>query len=67
MSSEKLLVPTIPKELLDYLEKVFPCRIPTSYQITEEELRILQGQVKVIDHLRFHYERQSKTVLKGEA
>lgn len=54
--------PSIPKELLEELEKRFPDKCPEVGD-TIDQIRIKQGQVSVIRLLRAAFEFQNTTVL----
>ena len=56
------IAPAIPRPLLEYLQKVFPNKLP-EYLGPPESMAILIGQQKVINHLLAQFERQSRTVL----
>lgn len=60
MSSIK--APPIPRDLLDYLQRAFPNKLPEHY-VSAEQLGTLQGQQKVINHLFAQFVLQSRTVL----
>ena len=55
--------PTIPKALLDELEKRFPDVMP---DITDdpEQIRIKQGQVSVVRFLRTQFHLQNQNILE---
>lgn len=53
--------PTIPKDLLDELEKRFPDRMPDTFN--SDELLRRYGNVQVIRFLRVQFDSQNKTVL----
>jgi pyoverdine/dityrosine biosynthesis protein Dit1 len=44
--------PLITKEVLEYLERQYPDRIPKDAKIGIEEVRFLQGQQSVIEKIR---------------
>jgi len=48
--------PFITKELLDYLRKLFPDKLPTRKGISEIDIAFLQGQQSVINRMQFLYE-----------
>jgi hypothetical protein len=59
-------VPPVPLPLLEALERSYPDKMPHPLT-TLEELRFMQGQVDVVRRLRREFDRQNKTVLKGES
>lgn len=48
--------PFITKELIDYLRKLFPDKLPTRKGISEIDIAFLQGQQSVINRMQFLYE-----------
>lgn len=54
--------PSIPKELLEELEKRFPDKCPEQGETTDQ-IRVKMGQVSVIRFLRAAFEFQNTTVL----
>ena len=54
--------PAIPRPLLEYLQKVFPDKLPQCLG-PPESMAILIGHQQVIQHLSQQYQIQSKTVL----
>ena len=52
-------VPTVPKVLLDYLERTFPDKLPGGI-VSADHLAELIGQQGVIRHLRAAYKHQNK-------
>lgn len=57
-------IPTIPEDLLEYLEKLHPDRSPS---ITDGERAIWfkAGQVALVRNLRWAFEHQNETILQG--
>ena len=54
--------PTISRDLMEYLQKVFPNKLPLE-PVDAVKLGVLCGQQKVINHLLAEYQRQTQTVL----
>ena len=48
--------PFISKELIDYLGKLFPDKLPTKRGISEVDIAFLQGQQSVINRMELLYE-----------
>tara|TARA_Y100000289_G_C3874618_1_gene125383 strand:- start:180 stop:359 length:180 start_codon:yes stop_codon:yes gene_type:complete len=48
--------PFISKELLDYLGKLFPDKLPTKRGISESDIAYLQGQQSVLQRMELLYE-----------
>ena len=48
--------PFITKELIDYLRKLFPDKLPTRKGRSEIDIAFLQGQQSVINRMQFLYE-----------
>lgn len=48
--------PFISKELLDYLGKLFPNKLPIKRGISEVDIAFLQGQQSVINRMELLYE-----------
>lgn len=57
--------PTIPKDLLEALEKVYPNKLPDNPKVTLSEVNFAQGQQQVVTFLRTQYERQNKNILEA--
>lgn len=55
--------PPVSKALVEYLQKVFPDRLPIDRNINERELGALFGKQDVIVHLRSRLQEQEETVL----
>lgn len=56
-------IPPVPKDLLDHLQKTFPDRARRSFGPEDNivfEAGWDAGVQQVLDHLRFHFERQEK-------
>ena len=51
--------PVVEKELVEYLETVFPLRYPESYW-SEREIFEYAGCLKVVNHLRSKLEEQER-------
>lgn len=58
-----MITPVISKDLLEYLQKLFPNKLP-EYQLPAGQVEILMGQQKVIAHLQSQYLAQNRTVLR---
>jgi hypothetical protein len=58
--TDKQNFPSVPKDLLEELEKRFPDRVPNK-DVNHHEV---YGQVSVIRLLRRNYEEQHKTILE---
>ena len=54
--------PPIPRPLLEYLQKVFPDKLP-QYLGPPESMALLIGNQQVLKHLEAQFQLQSKTVL----
>ena len=54
--------PAIPRPLLEYLQRIFPDKLP-QYLGAPETVAYLIGNQQVISHLSQQYQIQSKTVL----
>ena len=52
------MAPFIPKDVLDYLQGIFPNRLP-EHVTTIEDVALRIGQQKVINHLLSQYHRQN--------
>ena len=48
--------PIITKELLDYLGKLFPNKLPIKRGISEVDIAFLQGQQSVLQRMELLYE-----------
>jgi hypothetical protein len=48
--------PFISKELLEYLGKLFPDKLPTRKGVSEVDIAFLQGQQSVITRMQLLYE-----------
>ena len=48
--------PFISRELLDYLGKLFPDKLPITKGISENDIAFLQGQQSVINRMELLYE-----------
>lgn len=57
--------PSIPEDLINALEKIYPNKLPDDPHLTVDGVRFLQGQQQVIDFLRVTYERQNKNILEA--
>ena len=44
--------PLVTNEVLEYLERQFPDKLPKDGELTVEQLRFLQGQQSVIEKIR---------------
>jgi hypothetical protein len=54
--------PEIPKVLLEALEQKFPDRLPDHFA-SIDELRMLQGEQRVVRFLRHQFDQQNKVTL----
>lgn len=50
--------PLISRDLLEYLQGIFPNTLPKGVP-TPSDMGILVGQQKVVNHLRVEYQRQN--------
>ncbi|MCS5594676.1 MAG: hypothetical protein NZ730_09055 [Porticoccaceae bacterium] len=48
--------PFISKELIEYLSKLFPNKLPIRRGISESDVAFLQGQQSVLDRMELLYE-----------
>lgn len=48
--------PFISRELIDYLSKLFPDKLPTRKGISEIDIAFLQGQQSVLQRMELLYE-----------
>ena len=48
--------PFISKELLEYLGRLFPDKLPTKRNVSEVDISFLQGQQSVITRMQLLYE-----------
>jgi len=48
--------PFISKELIEYLSKLFPNKLPIRRGISESDIAFLQGQQSVLDRMELLYE-----------
>jgi hypothetical protein len=48
--------PFISKELLEYLGRLFPDKLPTKRNVSETDVAFLQGQQSVINRMELLYE-----------
>lgn len=55
-------VPFVTKELVEYLERIFPNKMPT-HELSQFELGKLAGGVQVTEVLRMLYEEQIRSSL----
>lgn len=55
--------PPIPQDLLEYLETVYPDRMPSS-SMPHEQFLIESGRVELVRSLRVQFDKQNKTVLE---
>jgi len=65
LSNNPSKFPPISDELMKKLEELWPDKLPRGAAVTIENLRVLQGNREVIDHIRSHFQRQNTTILKG--
>ena len=57
-------VPVIPKDLLEYLQLVYPNKLPERLPLPGgEAVEILIGQQRVVTHLKAQYDLQNRNVL----
>ena len=59
-------VPTIPKTLLDYLQRAFPDVAPSQGD-AKKTIRHKAGQVSVVRHLAEHFRQQNENILVSPA
>ena len=52
------MIPMIPHDLLEHLQKVFPNKLP-EFDCNPNHLGALQGQQKVIAYLAFQFSKQN--------
>lgn len=57
-------LPVIDKNLLDYLESIYPDTLP-NITIPERELWVNVGSVQVVRHLKSIYEEQNNNILNN--
>lgn len=57
-------LPVIDKNLLDYLESIYPDTLP-NITIPERELWVTVGSVQVVRHLKSIYEEQNNNILNN--
>ncbi|UHX60273.1 hypothetical protein RsoPWF2_34 [Ralstonia phage vRsoP-WF2] len=62
MANDKF--PPIPKELLEALEKRFP-ETPLENIGSVDQLRLAQGELRVVRFLRAQFEKQTKNILEN--
>lgn len=55
--------PPIPQALLDYLQSVFPDKLPESPHLPQTSFAELIGQQKVVKHLQAQFRAQNKAGL----
>lgn len=57
-------IPSVPKELLEYLEGICP---DTSPRLTDNDREIWfkAGKVDIVRHLRSVFDEQNETILEG--
>lgn len=55
-----MVCPTISKDLLEYLQGVFPDKLPETPYADLQSWGLLVGQQKVIKHLQAQYKAQNK-------
>lgn len=58
-------LPKVSPELIEYLERIYPDRLP-SLGTPEKEIWYEVGRVAVVRHLRSIFDEQNQTVLKGD-
>lgn len=58
-----LVCPAISRDLVEYLEKVYPDRLPANREINERGLGALFGQQDVVAHLRSRLKEQEENTL----
>jgi hypothetical protein len=58
MNGPCVSAPPIPRDLLEYLQGVFPNKLPKAV-LAPDALGVLVGQQNVVDHLRVQFLRQN--------
>lgn len=58
-------LPQVSKELIEYLEHIYPDRAPT-LGTPLEQLWHNSGKVAVVRHLRAVFDEQNETILNGD-
>lgn len=58
-------IPEITKELIEYLEGVFPDQAP-SIKVGEREIWWNAGKADLVRHLRSIHDEQQQTILQGD-
>jgi hypothetical protein len=66
ITESDLRPPPVSKEILEWLERLFPDRAPDLKHSTDE-IRFRSGQVSVVRKLRSEYEAQTKNALESTA
>lgn len=56
--------PTVPKDLLEYLQRLFPDRAPARGE-SLRDIRHKVGQVSVVRHLAEQFKTQNETILSS--
>ncbi len=56
--NERQRKPPLTKELLEYMDREFPDKLPLKRNITSEEVAFLQGQRSVVDFLIQLFEQE---------
>jgi len=56
--NERQRKPPLTKELLEYMDREFPDRLPQKRNITSEEVAFLQGQRSVVEFLIQLFEQE---------
>ena len=57
-------LPVVPKELIEYLDKICPDSSPRLVD-GEREIWFKAGKVNLVRHLKSIFEEQNETILKG--
>lgn len=64
-NNHKLKKPKVTKDILEYLETLYPDRVPPFGTHYEDVCRTM-GSVEVVRHLRHIFNEQTKTVLSKD-
>lgn len=55
--------PLITNELIDYLDRAYPDKMPDAYH-NEHELGMRMGEIRVVRHLKHLRDKQQRNVLR---
>jgi hypothetical protein len=53
-------IPQISRELIDFLDIVYPNQVPTSPDVTLRDIGVIVGKREVVDFLRGHFNIQQE-------